>query len=75
MSLFDPIRKSGQPITFSKAIIHFVLISCLGLITGVLIKLLDLYTTNIGNLFTNICLDFYLHIDFCIQLFCCAGLS
>ena len=42
MSLFDPIRKSGQPITFSKAIIHFVLISCLGLITGVLIKLLDL---------------------------------
>ena len=40
MSLFDPIRKSGQPITFSKAIIHFVLISCLGLITGVLISCL-----------------------------------
>ena len=52
MSLFDPIRKSGQPITFSKAIIHFVLISCLGLITGVLIKLFDLYTTNIGNIFS-----------------------
>ena len=65
MSLFSHIRKSGQPIPLSKAILHTAIITCLGLMTGALIKLLDIYTTNLGNIFfASICLDFSLHIDF-----------
>ena len=39
-------------ISFSKAIRHTVLISCVGLALGVIIKLLDIYTTNLGNIFS-----------------------
>lgn len=54
MSLFDHIRKSGQPIPLSKAINHTAIITCLGLIVGVLIKLFDIYTTNLGNIFSQV---------------------
>ena len=52
MAFFNRIRKSGQTIPLSKAIIHTTIITCLGLIVGVLIKLLDIYTTNLGNIFS-----------------------
>ena len=48
------IRKSGQPIPLSKAILHTAIITCLGLMTGALIKLLDIYTTNLGNIFSQV---------------------
>lgn len=54
MSLFDHIRKSGKPLPISKAIIHTAIITCFGLITGALIKLLDIYTTNLGNIFSQV---------------------
>lgn len=54
MSLFDHIRKHEQITALSKAILHTAIITCLGLITGVLIKLLDIYTTNIGNIFSQV---------------------
>ena len=54
MSLFDYIRKHEQITALSKAILHTAIITCLGLITGVLIKLLDIYTTNIGNIFSQV---------------------
>ena len=54
MSLFSHIRKSGQPIPLSKAILHTAIITCLGLMTGALIKLLDIYTTNLGNIFSQV---------------------
>ena len=41
IALFNRIRKSGQTIPLSKAIIHTTIITCLGLIVGVLIKLFD----------------------------------
>ena len=54
MSLFNQIRKSGKPLPLSKAIIHTAIITCFGLITGALIKLLDIYTTNLGNIFSQV---------------------
>ena len=54
MSRFSHIRKSGQPIPLSKAILHTAIIACLGLMTGALIKLLDIYTTNLGNIFSQV---------------------
>ena len=54
MGLFDHIRKSGKPLPLSKAIIHTAIITCFGLITGALIKLLDIYTTNLGNIFSQV---------------------
>ena len=54
MSLFDHIRKSGKSLPLPKAILHTAIITCLGLITGALIKLLDIYTTNLGNIFSQV---------------------
>lgn len=54
MSLFDHIRKSRQNISLSKAVIHTAIITCLGLIVGVVIKLFDIYTTNLGNIFSQV---------------------
>ena len=54
MSLFSYIRKSRKPLPLSKAIIHTAIITCFGLITGALIKLLDIYTTNLGNIFSQV---------------------
>ena len=54
MSLFSHIRKSEQPIPLSKAILHTAIITCLGLMAGALIKLLDIYTTNLGNIFSQV---------------------
>ena len=60
MSLFDHIRKSGKSLPLPKAILHTAIITCLGLITGALIKLLDIYTTNLGNIFSQVSVWIYL---------------
>lgn len=52
MVLLNGVRKADRQISFSKAICHTVLISCTGLVLGVIIKLLDIYTTNLGNIFS-----------------------
>ena len=59
MSLFDHIRKSGKSLPLPKAILHTAIITCLGLITGALIKLLDIYTTNLGNIFRKYLFGFF----------------
>ena len=64
MSLFSHIRKSGQPIPLSKAILHTAIITCLGLMTGALIKLLDIYTTNLGIFFRKYLFGFFFAHDF-----------
>ena len=42
MSLFSHIRKSGAAYSSIQAILHTAIITCLGLMTGALIKLLDI---------------------------------
>lgn len=60
MNILDHIRKSGQKIPLSKAVIHTVIITCLGIVIGVLIKLFDIYTTNLGNIFSQVSVWFFL---------------
>jgi hypothetical protein len=52
MVLLNGVRKADRLISFSKAIGHTALISCAGLVLGVITKLLDIYTTNLGNIFS-----------------------
>lgn len=47
------IRKSKK-ISLWKKLVNPILLLMLGLITGVVIKLLDLYTTNLGNVFSEL---------------------
>ncbi len=54
MELLNRIRKPRKKIPFSKAILYTSLILCAGLITGVVIKLLDIFTTNLGNIFSQV---------------------
>lgn len=52
MVLLNGVRKADKQISFSKSIRHTALISCVGLVLGMIIKLLDIYTTNLGNIFS-----------------------
>lgn len=47
-------EKSAKNITNIKNIFHTLFIFSIGLITGILIKILDIYTTDLGNIFSNI---------------------
>ena len=50
--LWNQIRTPNRSTPFEKAFLHTVFVACLGLALGVLAKLLDIYTTNLGNLFS-----------------------
>lgn len=68
MRFFNNIRTPDRRVSFQQAIIHTLLITCTGLILGLGVKFLDIYTTNLGNVFfANVDLDFSLYIDFSIQ--------
>ncbi len=51
-TLLDQIRIPSRTTPFPKAFFHTVFVTCLGLLLGVLSKLLDRYTTNLGNVFS-----------------------
>lgn len=54
MNLLNHIRKPERKIPFSKAFTHTILLVCFGLIMGIIIKLFDMYTTNLGDIFSEI---------------------
>ncbi len=54
MELLNRIRKPEKKIPFSKAVLCTFLIVCAGLITGAAIKLFDIYTSNLGNIFSQV---------------------
>lgn len=52
MNLLNKIRTPNRKIQFSKALLHAVLIAGAGILAGVAAKLLDIYTSNLGNIFS-----------------------
>lgn len=54
MKWLNHIRKPEQKIPISKAFLYTTLLFCLGLIIGAIAKLFDIYTTNLGNVFSQI---------------------
>ncbi len=48
----DTIRKPTRSVTLKEAVIHTAVLTGAGLLTGVVIKLLDIYTQNLGNVFS-----------------------
>lgn len=46
------MKKDDNNISFLGIVFHTVLIVCLGLVLGVVAKLLDIYTINLGNIFS-----------------------
>lgn len=52
MDLLDHIRKPKRKTSHTKAMLHTAIIFSLGLVIGIVIKLLDIYTTNLGNIFS-----------------------
>ncbi len=52
--LLEQIRAPQKRVSLQRKIIDSTVIAVAGLITGVAIKLLDLYTTNLGNLFSQL---------------------
>lgn len=58
--LLTGIRTPQQKIPLAKALFHTIWIAGTGLLLGVIIKLLDLYTTHLGNLFSQMSIWIFL---------------
>lgn len=52
MAFYEQIKETEQTIPLFKTTVSTVIIIGLGLIIGVLSKVLDIYTTNLGNVFS-----------------------
>lgn len=52
MNLLNKIRIPNRKVQFSKVLLHMVLIAVTGILVGMVAKLLDIYTTNLGNIFS-----------------------
>lgn len=52
LMLWNNIRKPNKEISISKALLHTGLIAVAGMVLGVAAKLLDIYTSYLGNLFS-----------------------
>ena len=52
MNFLDKIRIPNTKVPFSKALLHAVQIAGIGIWLGVVSKLLDIYTSNLGNIFS-----------------------
>lgn len=52
MTLLDSIRSPIKRISLEKAVLVTFLVLCAGAVAGVGSKLLDIYTTNLGNVFS-----------------------
>ncbi len=59
-NLLQQTRVPSRITPCSKAIFHTALVTCLGLILGVISKLLDIYTTNLGNIFSQMSIWIFL---------------
>ena len=60
MRFFNNIRTPDRRVPFQQAIIHTLLITCTGMILGVGVKFLDIYTTNLGNVFSQMSIWIFL---------------
>ncbi len=54
MALLQQVRMPQKRVTLQKGIVHSAGIAVAGLIAGAVSKLLDLYTTNLGNIFSQL---------------------
>ena len=52
INLLNSIRTPNRQIPFSKALFDTILITGAGVLLGVVAKLLDIYTSNLGNIFS-----------------------
>lgn len=52
--MFQQIRVPQKQVSPRGKLIHSTAITAAGLITGIVIKLLDIYTTNLGNVFSQL---------------------
>ncbi len=60
MNCLNHIRKPEEKNPIFKAIFYTALLFCLGLIIGTVAKLFDIYTTNLGNIFSQISVWFFI---------------
>lgn len=60
MTLLNNIRKAEKKVPVSKVLLHTALLFCSGLIIGAAAKLLDIYTTNLGNIFSQTSVWFFI---------------
>lgn len=60
MDTLNHIRKPERRTSAAKAIFHTAMFLISGLSTGVIIKLFDIYTANLGNIFSQISVWFFL---------------
>lgn len=54
VTLFQEIRIPQKRLSLRKKVLHSAEIAVVGLLTGIIIKMLDLYTTNLGNIFSQL---------------------
>lgn len=52
MNILNEIRTPNRKTPFSKALLHTVLITGAGALMGIAAKLFDIYTSNLGNVFS-----------------------
>ncbi len=52
MKLQNKLQDSNKNISFTKTLFYTGIITCTGLLSGIAIKFLDIYTTNLGNIFS-----------------------
>ena len=52
MNLLNKIRTPNRKVQLSKVLLHIMLFAVAGILAGVAAKLLDIHTTNIGNIFS-----------------------
>ncbi len=52
MNLLNEIRTPDRQVPFLKALCHTIMIAGAGVLLGVAAKLLDIYTSNLGNIFS-----------------------
>lgn len=60
MDVLNHIRKPERRTLTAKAMFHTAVILSLGMSSGVIIKLFDIYTANLGNVFSQISVWFFL---------------
>ncbi len=61
MSAFlNRIRMPSRRVPFGRAAVHSLLLACMGLLLGAGCKILDIFTTNLGNLFSQMSIWIFL---------------
>ncbi len=73
MNLLNNIRTPDRQIPFPKALLHTVLIAGASMLLGVAAKLLDIYTSNLGNIFSQ--MSVWIFLCTVISVLCSTPLS